>query len=238
MQAYGIPNPHAPQPRAKRPSRGGGIVRGVGYVGAVILTIAIIVAIRVGLRTIFDSVSGSGSSSLNTSAQSFTDPLTSNKNGWATNSGTFFKSDGYHFTQNYLTYAPVDSVGSVDLSVKVSQLSGDIHTFYGIVFRRISKGNYYIFGIDGNGKWGFFKVVEGTETDIVSATANSAITPGLNVPNTLAVQARGSHFIFSVNGTQVGEADDTALTGKGLAGVAGADNVEVVFTDFSLIRHD
>jgi hypothetical protein len=236
MLAYGVPNPHAPKPRAQKRS-GGGILRGLGSVGAVILTIVIIAVVRVGIGSVADHFSSSGST-VNTSAQSFTDPLTSNKNGWATNAGAFFKSDGYHFTQNYLTYAPVDAVGSADVSVKTVQLSGDIHTFYGIVFRRISKGNYYIFGIDGNGKWGFFKVVEGTETDVVSATAHSAIMPGLNVPNTLAVQARGSHFVFSVNGTQVGEADDTTFSSKGRVGVAGADSVEVVFTDFSLMRHD
>ena len=58
---------------------------------------------------------------------------------------------------HYLCYAPVTQQGNVDITVTVSQLSGPYSLLYGIVFRCSGKGNYYLFGIDGNGKWTFAK---------------------------------------------------------------------------------
>jgi hypothetical protein len=246
--AYGAPNPHQNpyqnpnQPRARaKQSRGGGFLRGALSVGAIILTIAIIVFIRVGARLLGDKLTNSSDTTTNsavTSAHTFNDPLTSNANGWPGGSGLAFKSDGYHITQNLLAYAPIDPATSADITVHVVQTSGDVTSPYGIVFRRTSKGNYYAFGIDSNGKWAFFKAVEGALTDVVPATANSAITTGLNSTNTLEVKDTGSHFVFFVNSTQVGMADDSSLTGKGANGVFGADNIEVVFSQFSLTRLD
>jgi hypothetical protein len=244
--AYGAPNPqhhpydnpYQPPVQAKKP-RGGGIGRGILSVGAIILTIAIIVGIRVGIRLLGDKLTNTTETNSSiTSAHTFTDPLTSNTNGWPDGSGLAFKSDGYHITQNLLAYAPIDPAVSADVSVKAVQLSGDVTSSYGIVFRRTSKGNYYAFGIDSNGKWVFYKTVEAASTILVQFTPNSAITTGLNVTNTLEVKGTGSHFDFFVNGTQVGQADDTSLTGKGADGVFGADNIEVVFSQFSLTRLD
>ncbi len=122
-------------------------------------------------------------------------------------------------------------------TVTVEQLSGDITTGYGIVFRHPSTGNYYQFLIDSNGKWAFYKEVSGqNSTALVDFTANAAIHTGLNVANTMQVKAVGQNYTFFVNGAQVGQFSDTTYIAAGSWGLAGADGLEVVFTNFSLAK--
>ena len=161
----------------------------------------------------------------------------STKDQWANDSNCFFGSGGYHINAAFICYAPspADKVGDAVTTVSVTQTSGPITYPYGLVIRRVSKGNYYEFLIDANGKWLFDKVVNGTSTDIVKFTPDKAIKTGLNQSNTISVQAKGSHFVFSVNGTQVGTADDSTFT-SGETGLSGNDNIEVVYTNL-VIKH-
>jgi hypothetical protein len=159
----------------------------------------------------------------------------STKDQWADDSNCFFGSGGYHINAAFICYAPADKVGDATTTVSVSQISGPITYPYGLVIRRVSKGNYYEFLIDANGKWLFDKVVNGTSTDIVKFTTDKAIKTGLNQANTIAVQAKGSHFVFFVNGTQVGTADDSTFT-SGETGLSGNDNVEVVYTNLKITK--
>ncbi|MGZ6320671.1 MAG: LamG-like jellyroll fold domain-containing protein, partial [Ktedonobacterales bacterium] len=121
------------------------------------------------------------------------------------------------------------------ISVQVAQVKGDTTQDYGLVFRRASKGNYYVFGILSTGKWDFYKGVNNTASNVVDPTVNSAIKTGLNATNTLKVTMSGSHFTFFVNGVQVGTADDTSFT-SGLSGVAGGDNIEAVYTAYKVTK--
>ncbi|HEU4782347.1 MAG TPA: hypothetical protein VFS83_03310 [Ktedonobacterales bacterium] len=157
----------------------------------------------------------------------------STKSQWTDNSNCFFGSGGYHINAGFICYAPSDKVGDAVTTVATKQISGPITYFYGLVVRRVSKGNYYEFQVDANGKWRFGKVVNGTSTDIVGQTASTAIKSGLNQVNTLSVQAQGSHFVFSVNGTQIGSADDSTFT-TGDVGLIGSDGIEVVFSNLSI----
>lgn len=157
----------------------------------------------------------------------------SSKDGWTSDSNCFFGSGGYHINAAFICYAPAKNVSDGVTTVSVKQTSGPITYGYGLIIRRPSKGNYYGFLIDGNGKWNFVKVVNGTPTDIVKFTASPAIKTGLNQSNTLSVTAKGSHFVFVVNGTQVGAADDTTFT-SGDTGLSGNDGVEVVFSGLSI----
>lgn len=154
----------------------------------------------------------------------------SNKSDWTNDSNCFFGSGGYHINAGYICYSPADKVGDAVTTVSVKQTSGPITYFYGLVIRRLSKGNYYEFQIDANGKWRFGKVVNGTSTDIVALTPSATIKTGLNQVNTLSVQAQGSHFVFSINGTQVGSADDSTFT-RGDTGLIGNDGIEVIYTN-------
>jgi hypothetical protein len=162
----------------------------------------------------------------------------STKSQWTDDSNCFFGSGGYHINAGFICYAPSDKVGDAVTTVSTKQVSGPITYFYGLVVRRVSKGNYYEFEVDANGKWRFGKVVNGTSTDIVGQTASTAIKTGLNQANTLSVQAQGSHFVFSVNGTQIGSADDSTFT-TGDTGLIGNDGIEVVFSSLSIanVKH-
>jgi hypothetical protein len=161
----------------------------------------------------------------------FQDPLTSNQNGWAADSHCFFQNSAYHIRDGYLCYAPIGTLADLSVSVDVQQVSGPDNWFYGIVLRRASKGNYYVFDIDSRGKWLFGKVVNNTYSDILPYRPDPAIKTGLNVRNTLLVRTKGTHFDFYVNGTKVGETDDATFA-SGKCGVHGDSHLEAAFNNF------
>lgn len=164
----------------------------------------------------------------------FQDPLTANTNGWV-DDGTHcsMHNDGYHIFGAFICYAPTGQFGTAIVSVTTRQIAGPITEFYGLVLRRTSQGNYYKFSIDSNGKWRFSKIVNDTFAEILPFVPNSAIHQGLNAVNTLKVLAVHTHFTFFVNGTQVGEADDSTFS-AGLCGPDGAGDSEIVFTNFTV----
>jgi hypothetical protein len=220
------------QPQKK--SRTGCIV---GCVVALVLVLALVgggvalLATRGGLTIGGATVGGNTNTGPGGGSIIYQDALNgSTKAQWANDSNCFFGSGGYHINAAFICYAPADKVGDAVTTVSVSQTSGPITYPYGLVIRRVSKGNYYEFLIDANGKWLFDKVVNGTTTDIVKFTADKSIKTGLNQSNTISVQAKGSHFVFSVNGTQVGTADDSTFT-SGETGLSGTDTIEVVYTN-------
>ena len=143
----------------------------------------------------------------------------------------FLGSDGYHVMRGYLCYAPAGTQADVDVSLMVQQISGPTNYGYGIVFRRVALGNYYLFMIDSNSKWLFVKCVNDTCTKMVDFTPNDAIKGGLKTVNALEVSAKGSHFDFFVNATKVGSADDSTFA-SGEVGVVGGSSSECVFTNF------
>jgi hypothetical protein len=145
------------------------------------------------------------------------------------------KTDGYHIADGFICYAPIGAQSDMNATVDVQQVSGPTTTGYGIVFRRVSVGNYYRFLIDSNGKWFFDKCVDGACTTLTDFTANAAIKGGLNTKNTLKVEAKGSHFDLFVNGTQVGTQDDSTFT-SGEIGIEGGDSLDCVFTNLLIAR--
>ncbi|HEX5546291.1 MAG TPA: hypothetical protein VFX24_02720, partial [Ktedonobacterales bacterium] len=124
----------------------------------------------------------------------------------------FLANDGYHAAGGYYCTVPVAEQDNVDVSVNVRQVSGPTNWPYGLFFRQQDKDNDYAFMITSNGEWVFLKCLNADCTTPVYFTANSAIKPGLDTTNTIEVRATGPHFVFFVNGTQVGSYDDTALT--------------------------
>jgi hypothetical protein len=167
----------------------------------------------------------------------FSDSLASNANGWGDNNGhCFFQDNAYHIKNNYICYAPAGDISDANVTVQAKQVAGSLLYPYGIVFRRTSTGNWYEFDIDSNSKWTFVKTVNETTTTLIDYTPNTAIKGGLNTVNTLRVQIKGTHFVFFVNGTQVGQADDTTFA-SGLTGLsAGGDATEVAYTNFEITK--
>jgi hypothetical protein len=232
---YGGP----PQP-PRRPNR---LPLILGIVGGVVLlcVVASVCALAGPLQSAFRNASATvtaqsetatvGATATPTEQTIYENALTTAQSDWQNDASCSFKADGYHITAAFICFAPPEDVQDVNVSVTAKQVSGATNHFYGLVLRRASKGNYYVFDIDSNGKWEFFVVKNNQGTAIVDLTANPAILTGLGVANTLQVTAVGSHFVFSVNGTQVGQADDSSFS-SGLLGLEGDDGMDVAFTNF------
>jgi hypothetical protein len=170
----------------------------------------------------------------------FQDPLTApDQYNWQDGGACMLKADGYHISTAAICLAPnppVAAFASGTISVQAKQISGAITQGYSLVFRVSGSGSvpdFYAFLIDGNGNWRAFKVVGGQATFFEPFTANAAIHKGLHASNILQVVMSGSHFDFSVNGTKVGQADDSALP-SGTPGLFRGVGFEVVFTNFSV----
>lgn len=166
----------------------------------------------------------------------FHDDFSSSSSGWTNDSHCYYGADGYHIPDGYICYAPTGEVGDAIVSADMKQTAGETNWFYGIVFRRVSKGNFYEMSIDSNGKWLFDKVVNDQTVELMPYVHSDAIHAGLNASNHLEARAIGTHFEFYINGVQVGHFDDSTY-GKGLCGVEGGSpegQVQVVFTQFTL----
>ncbi len=165
----------------------------------------------------------------------FSDSLTSDNGNWSTETPhCFYQSNAYHIKNNYICYSPAGDISDAVVTVQVEQVAGSTLYPYGIVFRRVSTGNWYEFDIDSNSKWLFSKSVNGTNTTLVDYTPNAAIKGGLNSSNTLRVEIKGSHFVFFVNGTQVGEADDSTFASGKVGLSANGTSTEVAYTNFEI----
>jgi hypothetical protein len=178
----------------------------------------------------------SKSGGTNASNVIYSNALTSASDDWSTGGQCNFASDGYHIKNGYICYAPAGDLGDATDSVDVKLVSGSTTAAdFGITLRRTSQGNYYQFGIDGNSEWEFDKTVGGTFTSLVKPTSNAAIKGGLNTANTLRVVTKGSHFDFFVNGTKVGQADDTTFA-SGKSGLFVSEQAESVFTNLKITK--
>ncbi len=168
-----------------------------------------------------------------------------NDNGWSADDGCAFQSDGYHITDDNPDttngcIVPFDAVADAQASVTVQQISGDTGAEYGFLFRASSSADFkycqcYAFAISSDGHWEFTKTVRDQLSEISSWQTSDAIHTGLNAVNTLAVDAQNTHFAFFINGTQVGEADDSSII-SGETALNVSPDTECVFTDFLLTR--
>jgi len=166
----------------------------------------------------------------------YQDALTDRPAGWPTTNGCAFQADGYHVTSGAVCPAPLaQPVGDVSIRVTAQAVTTNASTSYGIVFRLANFKNYYGFEITPNGKWTFYKEVNGAFHSLVDYTFVGAIQMGSTARNTLEVDAHGSHFIFLDDGVTVGQGDDSSFASGG-CGVDGANGAEVVYTDFRVAR--
>lgn len=245
----GYPPPPPGYPVPQPPKRGRNLALIIGIPVAIVLVLCIggIAALAyVGSHVTTRATATLPATSTDTPATStpgqgvlFQDALTasSHDDKWPNDGNCSFASDGYHVKGAYLCYAPSPAADVSDgtISVQVAQVSGDATQDYGLVFRRVSRGNFYVFGILSTGKWDFYKGVNNSASNVIDPTANSAIKTGTNVKNTLKVTMIGSHFTFFVNDVQVGTANDSSFT-SGKSGVAGSDNMECVYTDYKVTQ--
>jgi zinc-ribbon domain len=141
-----------------------------------------------------------------------------------------YANAGYQVANGYICYVRNLTTANCTITVQSREVSGDASGVAGVVFRRTSSGNYYSFGVSSDGYWEFSKVVNGTATKLVNWTQNASIHTGLGSANTLQVKLAGAHFAFLVNGTPVGQADDSTFN-SGRVGLEGGANATVVFNN-------
>ena len=164
----------------------------------------------------------------------FQDPLSSNTGAWPVSGHCQFANGGYQISGAWLCYAPGDQPGDATFSVRAQQIGGPADQFYGILFRATGDHAYYFFGIDANQQWTFSLVMDGTGDPIVAPTTNPHINGGLNATNILTVRARASHFVFYLNGVEVGHADDSRLFSGQTALTNTSGDLMVVYNDFTI----
>jgi hypothetical protein len=173
--------------------------------------------------------------------------LTPAPSNWVSgaSTGCLFASDGLHIKNAVGCALPVegfeDQTGywqNGRITVQVKQIAGPVTGTYGLNLGGRSNAGVFVadrFDIDSTGKWFFRECYLNNCADTVGLTANPAIHAGLGATNTLEVRINGAHFDLFVNGTKVGQADDSAYpNSSGHASLECGDNVEVVSTNLTL----
>lgn len=242
------------QPVAGRPTRapGDGLAGfpqthpwlSLGGIGAVTLALILVTAFMPG-RTGANSAAITRTPAVHASATAtptlpppgpviYQNTLATSTRNWPNSSHSYFADGGYEVRGAWIAYSPAQSVGDGVISTRLRQLGGPTDQFSGLLFRGANDNLYYFFGVSANQQWTFSVVTGGNGRPIVAPTTDSHIKAGLNVSNTITVRATGSHFVFLVNGVQVGQADDTSIaSGRiGLINTVGALNV--VYNDFTV----
>jgi DNA-directed RNA polymerase subunit RPC12/RpoP len=109
-------------------------------------------------------------------------------------------------------------VSDFHLTVNGKQIVGSKSgSGWGLIFRIQDNQNYYSFRMTESQSFAVSVQKEGQWTNLVDWTKTGAIKP--NGVNQLEVLARGTHFIFTINGQVVSELDDDHFS-QGLAGLA------------------
>ncbi len=221
-------------------------VLGIGG-GAALVVFGLIVALTFGAHSTANSKANRAtpSTTVNTTPTAsptpietvkFQDSLKTSSRKWQISSHTFYSNDGYEVTGAWTTYSPIGNLGNGTISVRMRQMSGANNQYYGILFRapNDSSPTGYFFGITQNQQWSFAVLSNGNSTPIVAPTTDVHIKSGLNTSNTIAVRAIGNHFVFYINGAQVGEVDNNAFS-SGRIGLINTDNsLFVVYNDFTV----
>lgn len=232
--------PLAPATAIRRPSRRPSIARAVLYLvlAAAAVTGGVLgFALLTGMNEQPDSVRSA--TVFTQRPPEFSDTLTSNERNWLSDSQCFFADGAYHAypgraSGSVLCVAPAGRFADFDLHVTAQEVTGPLNYPYGLAFRRSSAGNFYIFGMDGDGLSWFGRYANGYYQQLSPYWATSPCLHGLQAACTLRVVARGSRFTFYVQGAQVGAATDRSYA-NGMVGVfSGYSQVDAAFTDFGI----
>jgi hypothetical protein len=163
----------------------------------------------------------------------FSDPLTSNTNGWPVQNGCSFAGGGYSVSAGARCRAPITAQpDTVNISVQMTSMSSTSQGA-GIGFRIPSAGDdQYSFLISPQGTCTAADDV--TDSTLFKNASCSAIALGQTAVNTLTINQSGAHMDFYVNGTLVGRVNDGTLSTGGIALEVSGHGSAVVFTNFIL----
>lgn len=177
----------------------------------------------------------------------FSDPLSSNAHHWPTSANVaFFGAGGYHVRDTNAKsvvalrapFAGADSTQDVVVQCGMTFVQGAPANYAGLIFYASGDtSTYYSFAISDDSRFTVW-LHDATGWNFVSGGYSTAITTGLNAPNTLAVLARGStgeayffvnsHYVTGVRLSQSGPS-------SGGAGMIVLDNPsEVTYANFAV----
>ncbi|HEX6800107.1 MAG TPA: serine/threonine-protein kinase [Ktedonobacterales bacterium] len=177
----------------------------------------------------------------------FSDPLSSNANHWPTSGKiAFFGTGGYHIhvtdAKSVVAlpapYGGADGTQDVVVQTGMRFAQSTAGNFAGLLFYASGDtSTYYSFAISEDGRFSVW-LHDASGWNFVNGGYTTAITTGLNVPNTLAVLARGSTGVayFFVNGHYVtGVQLSASGPTSGRAGMIVLDNpTEVIYANFAI----
>ncbi len=118
------------------------------------------------------------------------------------------------------------------LIVEATQVSGPDDNEYGVLTRMAGDKQFYVFSISGDGYARIARYDNGSWTVLGPDWVKSDAVHQGTTTNVLEVEARGGIFVFSVNGTQVLQAEDAQLAKGDIGLYAGAFNEADVVIDF------
>jgi hypothetical protein len=251
----GYPPTYAPgQPPQRRSNRGWiiGLSVGGGILLCIVLCVAGLYAGGQYLRTqgsnLYNSISATETAQSQQQATPtvnetvlYQNPMTGSPTGWASGNGCKPEADGYHISGGTLCLIPasaMSSVSDVDVTVTVQGVKTSTNTSYAVILRRASAGNFYSVEITPDGQWGIFKFVSDKGSVISDFQSSAAIQTGTGATNTLRVLLVGTHFLVSINGQQVGTADDSTYS-SGRVGLGNDDSdqtSDIVFTNLTVAQ--
>jgi serine/threonine protein kinase len=164
----------------------------------------------------------------------FSDSLSVPSARWPSSTRSYYSNGGFEINGAWIVFAPSNTVGDGAVSVRLRQLSGPSNEFYGLLIRGTSNSHYYLFGISQNQQWTFSLVTNGNGRAIVAATTDTHLKQGLNATNTLKVRITGHHFVFFINGAQVGQADDSSIASGRVGIINTVGRLAVVYNNFTI----
>lgn len=155
-------------------------------------------------------------------AMVFIEDFENNDHGWPQNSSkdvTNYTDLGdytvfYSTTARMTTYNDAQDYGNFELRTSVRYSSGENTQMFGIAFRIKDHGNFYIFGISGDGRYSFRKKVD-YETYSISGGESNAIHQEKGAVNSIRFLVDTHRFEFYINGVFVaGREDESIDSGK------------------------
>ena len=124
--------------------------------------------------------------------------------------------------------------------VNATKMAGPDSKGYGIAFRVHGRGdvpNMYLFEINANGQFRFRRRQNTDWTDIVRWTTADCIEKGEYAQNTLQIEADGSRYVFTINGTLVSVAHDTEAAetfSEGFVGFTVSEGLHILFDNMEV----
>ena len=226
--AGGAPYGYVPPPAASAPQAGG-----KQHLGRIILFSALGATLVIAsVAALLVATMGRGG------PRDFRDPLSGDAPGWQTSNQCYSFAESFHADSRagpntVVCLSPAGTFTNFDMHVSAGLLAGSNEYGYGLVFRQASVGNFYVFAIDSREHAWFAKVTNGAPQRLSDLWQIPPLLQGIRFQDTLRVVARGSGFIFYVNGAVVGTATDASYT-DGAVGVFSGGLVDVGFTNFEV----